>query len=40
LYAGAEAVRAAADEASFKAAFPAMGGGCKGCHDNFRRPKE
>ena len=39
-YAASEAVRATKDEASFKAAFPAMGGGCKGCHDGFRRPKE
>jgi cytochrome c556 len=30
----------ATDAASFKAAFPAVGEGCKGCHTNFRRPKE
>jgi cytochrome c556 len=28
------------DEASFKVAFPALGEGCKGCHEKFRRPKE
>lgn len=31
---------ATTDEAGFKAAFPAVGGGCKNCHDKFRRPKE
>lgn len=35
-----KAVKASADEAAFKAAFPALGEGCKGCHDKFRRPKE
>lgn len=30
----------ATDEASFKAAFGAFGGGCKTCHESFRRPKE
>jgi cytochrome c556 len=39
-YEAGQALRAAADEASFKAAFGAFGGGCKGCHDGFRRPKE
>lgn len=34
------AVAAATDEAAFKAAFPALGEGCKGCHDKYRRPKE
>jgi cytochrome c556 len=34
------ALAAATDDASFKAAFPAFGDGCKGCHDKFRRPKE
>ncbi|WP_373502210.1 cytochrome c [Aestuariivirga sp.] len=34
-----EAVKAAADEASFKAAFPALGASCQGCHEKFRRPK-
>lgn len=27
---------ASTDEASFKAAFPALGGACKGCHEKFR----
>ncbi len=31
-----DAVYNAADEAAFKAAFPAFGGSCKGCHDKFR----
>jgi cytochrome c556 len=35
----ATAVAAAADEASFKAAFPALGASCQGCHEKFRRPK-
>jgi cytochrome c556 len=39
-YAAITALRATTDEAGFKAAFPAAGGGCKGCHDKFRRPKE
>jgi cytochrome c556 len=30
------AVKASADEASFKAAFPALGAGCGGCHEKFR----
>lgn len=34
------AVKDSTDEASFKAAFPALGEGCKGCHEKFRRPKE
>lgn len=34
-----KAVAAAADEAAFKAAFPAMGQACGGCHETFRRPK-
>jgi cytochrome c556 len=38
-YAAGQALRAATDEASFKAAFGAFGAGCKGCHDGFRRPK-
>jgi cytochrome c556 len=28
------------DEASFKAAFPAVGASCGGCHEKFRRPKD
>lgn len=39
-YEANEALKAAADEAAFKAAFPAVGNSCKGCHDKFRRPKE
>jgi cytochrome c556 len=34
------ALAATTDEAGFKAAFPAVGEGCKGCHEKFRRPKE
>ena len=30
---------AATDEAGFKAAFPAVGAACGGCHEKFRRPK-
>jgi cytochrome c556 len=33
------AVQAAADEGAFKAAFPALGAACQGCHEKFRRPK-
>ncbi len=39
-YTAMQALKASTDEASFKAAFPAVGAGCKGCHDKFRRPKE
>jgi cytochrome c556 len=28
------------DEASFKAALPAVGSSCGGCHEKFRRPKD
>lgn len=35
----AQKLRAAADEASFKAAFPAVGAACQNCHEKFRRPK-
>ena len=35
-----EAVKASADEASFKAAFPALGKSCQSCHEKFRRPKD
>jgi cytochrome c556 len=34
------ALKATADEAAFKAAFPELGNSCKGCHDKFQRPKE
>jgi cytochrome c556 len=33
------AVKATADEASFKAAFPALGATCKSCHEKYRAPK-
>jgi cytochrome c556 len=39
-YKAFQAVAAATDDASFKAAFPALGGTCKACHESFRRPKE
>jgi cytochrome c556 len=35
-----QALKATTDEAGFKAAFPAVGAGCQGCHEKFRRPKE
>ena len=35
----AQKLRAATDEASFKATFPAVGKGCQDCHEKFRRPK-
>lgn len=38
-YEAATAVKAAADEAAFKATFPALGESCGGCHEKFRRPK-
>ena len=31
------ALSASTDEASFKAAFPALGAACKGCHEKFRQ---
>jgi cytochrome c556 len=34
------AVKASADEASFKAAFPGLGKSCQDCHEKFRRPKD
>ena len=39
-HAAFQVLKAAKDEAGFKAAFPMVGGACKGCHDKFRRPKE
>ena len=30
-------VKASTDEASFKAAFPALGKACQGCHEKFRQ---
>jgi cytochrome c556 len=38
-YEAAQAVKGAADEASFKAAIPKMGAGCQGCHEKYRLPK-
>ncbi len=35
-YNAEQAVLATKDEASFKAAFPALGAGCGGCHEKFR----
>ena len=37
-YQAAQAVRATTDEASFKAAFPALGKSCQSCHEKFRAP--
>jgi cytochrome c556 len=34
------AVKASADEAAFKAAFPALGAACGGCHEKFRSSME
>jgi cytochrome c556 len=34
------AVKASADEAAFKAAFPALGAACGGCHEKFRTSME
>jgi cytochrome c556 len=39
-YKANEAIKAAADEAAFKTAFPVLGDSCKGCHEKFRRPKQ
>lgn len=39
-YQAMQALKASADEAAFKAAFPAVGAGCQGCHEKFRAPKE
>ena len=38
-YKAAKAVADSTDEASFKAAVPALGESCGGCHKKFRRPK-
>jgi cytochrome c556 len=35
-YNAEQAVLATKDEAGFKAAFPALGAGCGGCHEKFR----
>ena len=37
-YAADQALRKTTDLAAFKAAFPADGAGCKGCHEKFRAP--
>jgi cytochrome c556 len=39
-YTAMQALKASTDDASFKAAFPAVGAACKGCHEKFRRPKD
>jgi cytochrome c556 len=39
-YDATQKLMAVTDLAGLKAAFPAVGEGCKGCHDKFRRPKE
>lgn len=38
-YQAGQALRATTDEASFKAALPAVGAGCQGCHEKFQLPK-
>jgi cytochrome c556 len=38
-YNAAKALAASTDEASFKAAVPALGQACGGCHEKFRKPK-
>src|SRR5437016_12359478 len=38
-YKAAKAVADSTDEASFKAAVPALGESCGGCHKKFRKPK-
>lgn len=35
-----EAVKASADEASFKAAFPELGKSCQSCHEKFRKAED
>ena len=39
-YTAFTAVTASADEASFKAAFPALGASCQGCHEKFKTATE
>lgn len=36
---GLQGAAASGDVNRIKAAFPAVGGGCKGCHDTFKGPK-
>ena len=38
-YTAFTALKATKDEAGFKAAFPALGAGCGGCHEKFRAPQ-
>jgi cytochrome c556 len=38
-YTAFTALKATKDEASFKAAFPALGKSCGGCHEKFRSPE-
>ena len=38
--AAAMAMAAVTEEANFGAAMGALGGSCKACHENYRRPKE
>jgi cytochrome c556 len=38
-YQATQALKAAADEAAFKAALPAVGAGCQGCHEKFQAPQ-
>ncbi len=38
-YTALQALKATTDEASFKAALPAVGAGCQGCHEKFQAPK-
>ena len=37
---GMEGVKASADEASFKAAFPELGKACQSCHEKFRKAED
>jgi cytochrome c556 len=39
-YVAITALRKTTDEASFKAALPAVGAACQGCHEKFRMPME
>jgi len=39
-YNAEQAVKAAPDEAGFKATFPVMGKACQACHEKFRQPLE
>lgn len=38
--AAASAMTTLTDEAAYDAAIKALGGGCKGCHDTYRLPKD